>query len=94
MVERWIYWFEEIGQEHSDLVGKKCANLGEMTKMGLPVPRGFSLSAKTPAKGVRRKIGICPVNPTSPNRNAEWVRRYTNQPIAILCIQVPIKEMP
>lgn len=38
MVERWIYWLEEIGQEHSDLVGKKCANLGEMTKMGLPVP--------------------------------------------------------
>jgi pyruvate,water dikinase len=46
MVERWIYWLEEIGQEHNDLVGKKCANLGEMTKKGLPVPRGFSLSVK------------------------------------------------
>jgi pyruvate,water dikinase len=53
MVERWIYWFEEIGQEHSDLVGKKCANLGEMTKMGLPVPRGFSLSAKTEERFLR-----------------------------------------
>jgi len=46
MGDKWIFWFEEIGQEHSDLVGKKCANLGEMTKMGMPVPRGFSLSIK------------------------------------------------
>jgi pyruvate,water dikinase len=46
MDDKWIFWFEEIGQEHNDLVGKKCANLGEMTKLGLPVPRGFSLSIK------------------------------------------------
>jgi pyruvate, water dikinase len=39
-----IYWFEEIGKEHNDIVGKKCANLGEMTRMGLPVPPGFALS--------------------------------------------------
>jgi pyruvate,water dikinase len=47
MPEKWIFWLEEIGQEHNDLVGKKCANLGEMTKMGMPVPRGFSLSVKS-----------------------------------------------
>ena len=39
-----VYWFEELGQEHNDLVGKKCANLGEITKIGLPVPPGFALS--------------------------------------------------
>lgn len=39
-----IYWFEEIGKEHNDLLGKKCANLGEMTRMGLAVPPGFALS--------------------------------------------------
>jgi pyruvate,water dikinase len=39
-----IYWFEEIGKEHNELVGKKCANLGEMTRMGLAVPPGFALS--------------------------------------------------
>ena len=44
MKERWIYKFEELGQEHNDLVGKKCANLGEMTKIGIPVPPGFALS--------------------------------------------------
>jgi pyruvate,water dikinase len=44
MAEKWIYWFEEIGKEQNDIVGKKCANLGEMTKIGLPVPKGFALS--------------------------------------------------
>jgi pyruvate, water dikinase len=42
--ERLIFWFEEIGKEHNDIVGKKCANLGQMTRMGLAVPPGFALS--------------------------------------------------
>ena len=44
MSEKWVYWFEEFGKEHSELVGKKCANLGEMTKLGLAVPPGFALT--------------------------------------------------
>jgi pyruvate,water dikinase len=35
MPKKWVFWFEELGQEHNDLVGKKCANLGEMTRLGL-----------------------------------------------------------
>jgi pyruvate,water dikinase len=50
MADKWIYWFDEVGQKDNDLVGKKCANLGEMTKMGLPVPGGFSLSPKAQEK--------------------------------------------
>ena len=46
MTEQWIFWFEELGQELNDLVGKKCANLGELTRMGLNVPRGFAISVK------------------------------------------------
>lgn len=44
MSEKWLYWFDELGKEHNDLVGKKCANLGEMARIGLPVPHGFALS--------------------------------------------------
>ena len=44
MAEKWLYWLEELGKEQNDLVGKKCANLGEMAKIGLPVPHGFALS--------------------------------------------------
>ena len=46
MSKRWVLWLEELGQEQNDLAGKKCANLGEMTKMGLRVPPGFALSVK------------------------------------------------
>lgn len=47
MSGKWIFWLEELGQEQSELVGRKCANLGEMTRMGLPVPRGFALCVET-----------------------------------------------
>ncbi|MGB9628329.1 MAG: PEP/pyruvate-binding domain-containing protein [Thermodesulfobacteriota bacterium] len=39
-----LFWFEEIGKEYNSIVGKKCANLGEMIRMGLPVPPGFAIS--------------------------------------------------
>jgi len=47
MSKEWILWFEELDQECNDQVGKKCANLGEMTKIGLRVPPGFALSLRT-----------------------------------------------
>jgi pyruvate,water dikinase len=44
MSERYIYWLEELGQESSPLVGKKCANLGEVSRIRLPCPPGFAIS--------------------------------------------------
>ena len=44
MEKQWLFWFDEIGTKDNALVGKKCANLGELTRMGLPVPSGFALS--------------------------------------------------
>lgn len=42
--KKWILWFSELNKSHNDLVGKKCANLGEMSKLGLRVPPGFAIS--------------------------------------------------
>ncbi len=42
--EKLIFRFEELGREHKPLVGKKCANLGEMIRLGLAVPPGFATS--------------------------------------------------
>jgi pyruvate,water dikinase len=44
MAKKWIFALEELGQEHLELVGRKCANLGEMTKLGMRVPPGFAIS--------------------------------------------------
>jgi pyruvate,water dikinase len=44
MEKKLCFWFDEIGQGYNDIVGKKCANLGEMIQMDLPVPPGFALS--------------------------------------------------
>jgi len=46
MSEKHVFWFEELGQGHWEIVGKKCGNLGEMAKIGLPVPPGFALSVE------------------------------------------------
>jgi pyruvate,water dikinase len=52
--EKLIFWFEELGQEHNDLVGKKCANLGEMMRMGVAVPPGFAISLEMYREFVRQ----------------------------------------
>lgn len=44
MGTKWIYWFEELKSSDNDLVGKKCANLGEMTRLGMRIPPGFAIS--------------------------------------------------
>jgi pyruvate,water dikinase len=40
----FISWFEELCKDDAPAVGKKCANLGEMTRLGLDVPPGFALT--------------------------------------------------
>ena len=44
MSKKWLYWFEELNSGHNELVGKKCANLGEMTGLGMRIPPGFAVS--------------------------------------------------
>ena len=42
-----VKWFEELGSGEVTQAGGKGANLGEMTKAGLPVPPGFVVTAQT-----------------------------------------------
>ncbi|GIJ42118.1 pyruvate, phosphate dikinase [Micromonospora andamanensis] len=41
---RYVYDFIEGGRGKADLLGGKGANLAEMTRLGLPVPPGFTVS--------------------------------------------------
>ena len=44
--EKLILWFNEVGRTDIEHVGGKGANLGELTKAGIPVPNGFCVTAE------------------------------------------------
>ncbi|WP_392959880.1 pyruvate, phosphate dikinase [Streptomyces sp. LN245] len=41
---RYVYAFAEGGRDMADVLGGKGANLAEMTRLGLPVPPGFTVT--------------------------------------------------
>jgi pyruvate,water dikinase len=41
-----IAWFDELGKDDNAIAGGKGANLGELTRAGLPVPPGFVITAE------------------------------------------------
>jgi pyruvate,orthophosphate dikinase len=43
---KYVYFFEDGSKEMRDLLGGKGSNLCEMTKLGLPVPKGFIVSTQ------------------------------------------------
>ena len=45
-VIKYILWFRDVDKDDVALVGGKGANLGELTRAGLPVPPGFIVTAK------------------------------------------------
>lgn len=57
---KYVYDFTEGDMDQKDLLGGKGANLAEMTKLGLPVPPGFTIT--TEACRVYLKKGSHPTN--------------------------------
>src|SRR5690242_10779939 len=76
--------FERIGRDDVSLVGGKGANLGEMTRCGLPVPEGFVVTILAYARflahnalseDIRKRLASLDVDDTSAlQRAAEGVR--------------------
>src|SRR5690606_1943592 len=55
MSKKWVYLFDEVGEAESlvgswdearALLGGKGANLGDMTRLGVPVPPGFTVTTQ------------------------------------------------
>ena len=46
MSKKYVYMFSEGNASMRNLLGGKGANLAEMTKLGLPVPQGFTISTE------------------------------------------------
>ena len=43
---KYVYAFSEGNKDMRELLGGKGANLAEMTRIGLPVPRGFTVTTE------------------------------------------------
>jgi pyruvate,orthophosphate dikinase len=46
MMEKFVYLFHEGNGNMKEMLGGKGANLAEMTRIGLPVPYGFTISTQ------------------------------------------------
>lgn len=57
----FVFAFEEGNASQGDLLGGKGANLAEMTRLGFPVPPGFTISTKACNKSIENN-GIFPDN--------------------------------
>lgn len=75
---KFVLWFEEIGLDDVLAVGGKGANLGELTRAGLPVPRGFVVTSGAfldaiERSGARQKLHqlLSDVDPADPVSLAE-----------------------
>lgn len=55
---KWVYAFDEGHGGQTGLLGGKGANLAEMTRLGLPVPPGFTIT--TDACRFYRRSGVLP----------------------------------
>src|SRR3979409_2698395 len=44
--KKWVYLFEEGNKDMRDLLGGKAAGVSEMTRAGLPVPPGFTITTE------------------------------------------------
>ena len=47
---KYVYLFSEGNKDMRNLLGGKGANLAEMTKIGLPVPQGFTVTTEACTK--------------------------------------------
>jgi pyruvate,water dikinase len=75
-----VRWFTDVSLSDTDSVGGKGANLGEMTRAGLPVPPGFVVTSQAylsalDASGVRAGLaaaiaGMDPDDPASLERTS------------------------
>ena len=50
MSEKWVYSFKEGDKSMKQVLGGKGANLAEMTKLGVPVPPGFTCTTEACAE--------------------------------------------
>ncbi|MGH7552054.1 MAG: phosphoenolpyruvate synthase [Longimicrobiales bacterium] len=97
-----VRWFEELSRQDIPLVGGKAANLGEMTRAGLPVPPGFGITVEAyrrvvGASALAQELGgrlaaLDATDPESLRRTAEGLQRKVRDTVIPDDIARPILD--
>ncbi|MDR0446242.1 MAG: pyruvate, phosphate dikinase [Oscillospiraceae bacterium] len=79
MSVKYVYRFSDGSGSMKDLLGGKGANLAEMTNLGLPVPRGFTVTTEACARYYGDGERIAPEIEAEVLRGLEWLERETGK---------------
>ena len=100
-MRRFVYDFAEGSRHQADLLGGKGANLAEMTRLGLPVPAGFTVT--TEACRAYLETGSLPAGlveevdrASAPGGGARWAGVSATPPTRCCCrcARVPGSRCP
>ena len=69
---RYVYDFAEGNKDQKDLLGGKGANLAEMTRLGLPVPPGFTITTEACRAYLATGTSRTSSRPRSTSTSAGW----------------------
>ena len=79
-----IRWFADLGLNDTATAGGKGANLGELTRAGLPVPTGFVITAQAYLQAMEhddlradlaQEVAAVPIRPIHHGRDGEQLAR-------------------
>jgi len=88
-----LVWFEDVDKNDLPLVGGKGANLGELTKAGIPVPPGFIVTTVgyfnfLEEAGLREEMGNI-LEPLNPDDSEQLLQISTKIKDAITSAEMP-----
>jgi pyruvate,water dikinase len=86
MTPEWISWLEDLTRADGALAGRKCANLGELTRAGFQVPPGFALclgayerflTVTKAGEELREHLALLDADPDDPKQLARFAEAST-----------------
>ncbi|MHC5230073.1 pyruvate, phosphate dikinase [Enterococcus sp. LJL99] len=80
-MKTYILDFEDGSKEQAGLLGGKGANLAEMTKLGLPVPTGFTITTEACLNYLEEKTGLSNKLKEEIQKHVETMEQRTNKKI-------------
>ena len=79
MAKKYVYKFSEGSADMRELLGGKGANLAEMTKIGLPVPQGFTITTEACTQYYEDGRTINPEIFAEIQRYIAWMEKYNGK---------------